>query len=69
MLFRGFSHTGTRLLLWTALSFALITFNNVFLFVDLALFPEVNLNGPFWRNVLGALSGLVMLCGLIWELI
>lgn len=69
MLFRGYFHTGTKLLLWIAINFALLTFNNIFLFIDLALLPELNLNGPFWRNILGSLSGLVMLCGLIWELI
>jgi hypothetical protein len=68
MLFRGYANTGTKLLLWTAVSFALMALNNIFLFVDLALLPELNLNGPFWRNILGAASGSVMLCGLIWEL-
>lgn len=68
MLFRGYHHTGTKLLLWTAFSFTLMALNNIFLFVDLALLPELNLNGPFWRNFLGASSGVVLLCGLIWEL-
>lgn len=67
-LFRGYAKTGTRLLLWASLSFALMALNNIFLYVDLALVPELNLNGPFWRNFLGAASGMVLLGGLIWEL-
>ena len=68
MLARGYQNTGTKLLLWAAISFTLMALNNIFLFVDLALLPDMNLNGPFWRNLLGASSGAVLLGGLIWEL-
>lgn len=68
LLFRGYHNTKTKLLLWAAVSFAFMTMNNVFLFVDLVLLPDLNLNGPFWRNSLGASSGVVLLAGLIWEL-
>jgi len=68
LLFRGYRHGGQKLLLWTSLSFALFAANNIFLFFDLAIYPELNLHGPLWRNVLGAVSGFLLLFGLIWEL-
>lgn len=68
LLFRGYNKSGNKLLLWTAFSFAFMACNNIFLYVDLALFPQTELHGPFWRNILGALSGGILLYGLIWEL-
>jgi hypothetical protein len=68
MLFRGYRTSQTRLLLWASVSFALIAAVNIFLFVDLGLFPDIDLHGPLWRNFLGAISGSVLLVGLIWEL-
>lgn len=67
LLFRGFLKSHSRLLLWTALAFSFYALNCIFLFVDMALFPEVDANGPFWRNMLGAFSGGLLLFGLIWE--
>ncbi|RYZ84647.1 MAG: hypothetical protein EOP06_17705 [Proteobacteria bacterium] len=68
MLFRGFRMNRTNLLLWASASFALIAVMNVFLFLDLAIIPDVELQGSFWRNLLGAFSGTILLTGLIWEL-
>jgi len=68
LLFRHYRQSKNNLLLWAALSFAFIACNNIFLFVDLAIFPQIFLHGPFWRNVLGAASGSILLFGLIWEL-
>ncbi|MBS1972546.1 MAG: hypothetical protein JSU04_19725 [Bdellovibrionales bacterium] len=67
-LFRGYRKSANKLLLWTALSFALMACNNIFLYIDLAMFPNMDLHGPFWRNLLGTLSGATLLFGLIWEL-
>lgn len=67
LLFRGYRQTSNRLLLWTALSFALLAANNVLLFVDLSLMPDLDMQGPFWRNFLSASSGGILLGGLIWE--
>ena len=63
LLWRGYSRTRARLLLWSALCFVGLALNNVLLFVDLILLPEVDLK--VWRT-LAALLGLgVMLYGLI----
>jgi len=68
MLLRGYHYSKTRLLLWASISFTLIAVINMFLFFDMAVVPNLDLNGPFWRNVLGAISGTVLMVGLIWEL-
>lgn len=67
-LFRGYLQRGTRLLLWSALSFGIFALNNIFLFVDLAVFPDLDFNGPFWRAFFSAASGSLLLFGLIWEI-
>lgn len=44
LLFRGYSRTGVRLLMWSALCFVGLSVSNVLLFFDLVLFPtEVDL--------------------------
>ena len=64
---RGYLRTRNRLLLWSSLCFALLAFNNIFACVDLLILPDTNLNGPFWRSLLGAVAGFLLLFGLIWE--
>lgn len=68
MLIRGYLARKTRLLLWASLCFVGLALNNAFLFIDLAMLPQVELSGTFWRNLMGALSGAALLGGLIWEL-
>ncbi len=68
-LIRGSRKSKNRLLLWCGISFAILAINNIFLCVDLLIFPTVDLNGPFWRNLLGAIAGMVLLFGLIGELV
>ena len=65
LLFRGYAASGARLLLWAALCFVGLATNNVLLFVNLGLVPEVDLS--VWRS-LPALGGLLLLIyGLVWE--
>jgi len=63
----GYRKSRNRLLLWSALCFLLLAINNFFLCFDLLLFPTLNLDGPFWRNLLTAASGILLLAGLITE--
>jgi Family of unknown function (DUF5985) len=65
MLWRGYSRSGTTLLLWSSLCFFGLALNNVLLFVDLVLVPGIDLS--IWRS-LAALAGLALLLyGLIWD--
>lgn len=64
-LLRGFFSTGARLLLWAGLCFVGLAINNVLLFVDLSVIPDMDLS--VWRS-LPALAGLLLLIyGLVWE--
>jgi hypothetical protein len=65
LLARTYGRTGSRLLLWTAISFALLTANNLLLVLDMLVFLQVDLWPLRSATFLGAL--LVLLYGFIWE--
>ena len=65
LLFRGYAATGVRLLLWSALCFVCLTANNALLFVDLVVFPELDLRG--YRLGASLAGVLFLLYGFIWE--
>ena len=68
MLFRGYLKGRTGLLLWCSLCFGFLALNNIILYVDLSVIPQIDFEGGFWRNLLGSIAGTLMLYGLIWEL-
>ena len=65
LLMRGYRATRMPLLFWSALCFFVLAVTNSLLFVDLGLFPQVDLS--IWRSgiTLGAFS--LLLYGLIFE--
>ena len=66
LLLRGYSQSGKKLLLWSALCFAGLTLSNMVMFVDLVLLPTTT-NLYFTRLLIAALAMLMLLYGLIWE--
>lgn len=65
LLLRGYARSGVRLLFWAGLCFIGLALNNVMVFVDVIVFPAVDLwllrQGP-------ALLGVLALAyGLVWE--
>lgn len=65
LLFRGYARTGVRLLLWSALCFIFLTLNNVLLFVDSVVLPEIDLR-PY--RIFASLVGIgCLLYAFIWE--
>lgn len=65
LLLRGYANSGVRLLLWSGLCFVFLTFNNVFLFLDLVVFPTIDFR-PY--RLASALIGICfLLYGFIWE--
>lgn len=65
LLLRAYSASRVRLLLWAGLCFVGLALNNVLLFVDMRLVPEVDLSVA---RSLPALAGLLLLVyGLVWE--
>lgn len=65
LLIRSYWSTRARLLLWCSLCFAGLAVNNVLLFTDLFIVPEVSLE--LWRSVSALVALTLMLVGLIWE--
>jgi hypothetical protein len=68
LLFRSYKTTSSHLLFWSALCFGFLALNNIILFVDLVMLPNVEFNGSLYRNICGATAGSLLLFGLIWEL-
>ena len=65
LLLRGYQVSKTRLLFWASLCFLGLAINNVILFIDLIMLPEVDL---FWWRTLPAVAGMgILLYGLISE--
>jgi drug/metabolite transporter (DMT)-like permease len=65
LLLRGYRQSKTRLLFWASLCFVGFALNNVLLFIDLILLPQIDL---FWWRTLPALIGVgLFVYGLIWE--
>ncbi len=65
LLLRGYRASRTRLLFWVGLCFLGFAINNVMLFIDLIMLPNVDL---FWFRNTPAIAGLlILLYGLIWE--
>jgi hypothetical protein len=65
LLFRMWRQRRTRLLLWSCLCFAGLALNNLLLFVDLIVVPEIDLMA--WRTATAFASVALLLFGLVWE--
>lgn len=64
-LLRGHKRTRNKLLLWSGICFLGLATSNLLVFLDLVVFPEVDLY--VWRLVTAAVAMLFLLFGLIWE--
>ena len=65
LLLRGYAQSRTRLLLWSGLCFLGFTISNLLVFIDLKIFPQVDLYP--WRLISAAIATLILVYGLIWE--
>jgi hypothetical protein len=65
LLIRSYLHTRSRLLLWSSLCFAGLTLNNIALWVDKLVFPNIDLS--IVRTPIALIATLILLYGLIWE--
>lgn len=65
LLLNGWRNNGMRLLLWAGLCFAGLALNNVVLFVDQAVVPDIDLSPLRAGTALLGLS--LLLFGLVWE--
>ena len=65
LLIRSYARNRTGLLLWSALGFVALSFNNLFLFVDLVVFPDIDF--VLYRHLSALTAIAVLLYGFIWE--
>jgi hypothetical protein len=65
LLIRGWRQSRTTLLLWSSLCFVGLALNNLFVFLDLVLLPEIYLFPMRQISSLAAVT--VLLYGFIWE--
>lgn len=65
LLARGYRRSGVKLLLWTSIAFVAIAINNFFLFLDVVLFPNIDLM-PY-RVTSSFIGTAIMFYGLVWE--
>ena len=65
MLFRAYRRTSVRLLFWSGLCFFGLMLDNLMLYADLHVFPDVSL--VVWRKLPGLIAIVLLLFGLIWE--
>ena len=72
MLFRGYSRSRMRFLLWSSLCFLGLAINNILLFIDMAVFRDqmlefLELEMKVWRSIAALLGLSLLLYGLIWD--
>lgn len=65
MLLRRYAVVRSKLLLWSGLCFAGLTVSNLFTFIDLVIYREIDLYT--YRLGAAAVSMCLLLFGLIWE--
>lgn len=65
LLLRAYRRGRYRLLLWSGLCFAGLTFNNLILVLDKVVLPDADLS--VWRTSVALLAMAVLLYGLVWE--
>ena len=66
LLFRQYSRTRSRLLLWSAICFLGLTFNNLFVVVDILVLSEAMSLLPL-RHLTSLLAVSILIYGFVWE--
>lgn len=65
LLIRSYRENPTRLLMWSSLCFVGLAINNILLFVDLVLVPDVDF--ALVRTSVAFISMMLLVIGLVWE--
>jgi hypothetical protein len=65
LLWRGYRQTGVRLLVWSSLCFAGLAVDNVMLYVDSVIVPDIDL--AVLRRLPGLIGLSLLVFGLVWE--
>ena len=65
LLLRSYARSRVRLLLWSGLCFAGLAINNILLFIDVRVLPDVDLS--VWRTIPAVIAVFILVFGLVWE--
>jgi hypothetical protein len=65
MLLRAYGQQHVRLLLWSGLCFAGLMIENLMLYVDVIVVPDIDLS--LWRKIPGLIAVSILLLGMIWD--
>lgn len=65
LLYRGWRRSGARLLMWSSACFGFFAVNNVLLFLDLKVFPDVDLS--LARSGSAFAGAATLLLALVWD--
>jgi hypothetical protein len=65
LLARAYVRSGARLLLWSAICFAMLALNNLLVVVDLIVLPDLDLT--LLRNLASLVGITALLYSFIWE--
>lgn len=65
LLLRSYKQNRVRLLFWSGLCFVGLAVDNVMLYVDLVIVPDVNI--AIWRRLPGLVAMALLLFGLVWD--
>ena len=65
LLLRGYAKQRVRLLLWSGLCFVGLMIENIMLYTDVVLVPDIDLS--LWRKLPGIVGIVILLFGLIWD--
>lgn len=65
LLLRAYLKNHVRLLLWSGLCFLGLMLENILLYADIIIFPDVDLSP--WRRIPAIAAYAVLLFGLIWD--
>lgn len=65
LLVRSYRRGRTRLLMWSALCFAGLAINNILMFVDLVVVPELDM--AVLRSATAVTAVTLLVIGLLWE--
>lgn len=65
LLLRGYARNRVRLLFWSGLCFAGLAINNILLYTDLVIIPDIDLS--VFRLGSGLFAMIVLIYGLAWD--
>lgn len=67
LLGRSYARSGVRLLLWSCVSFLFLAANNLFLVLDLVVWPQPEVDLRLPRLLLSLAAGVSLIWGFVWD--